>query len=136
MIGFRQNWSRCFYFQSSLSPYVPTEDEEVEKCKQYFYEKQKLFAQAYANNMRGQDLIEEVSKVNLIDCSYSGGKDGMLITQKILEKAYKLITPNEIIYLFVIQENPIDQIVSFFKEKGYEAFILKKQQNTTKFNLF
>ncbi|CAD8051537.1 unnamed protein product [Paramecium primaurelia] len=116
-------------------PYVPTEDDEVERCKKYFKEKQQLFAQAYANNLRGQDLIEEVAKVNLIDCSYSGGKDGMLVTWKILEKVTNLMNSNGIIYLFVIQDNPINEIIAFFKSKGFEGFILKKQQKYNEIQL-
>ncbi|CAD8147705.1 unnamed protein product [Paramecium octaurelia] len=116
-------------------PYVPTEDEEVERCKKYFKEKQQLFAKAYANNLRGQDLIEEVAKVNLIDCSYSGGKDGMEVTWKILEKVTKLMNANGIIYLFVIQDNPINEIIAFFKAKGFEGYILKKQQKYNEIQL-
>lgn len=55
-----------------------------------------------------------MAAVNLIDCSYSGGVDGMLVTWRILGDVIPLMNMNGIMYtlvvislLFLIADNPV-----------------------------
>lgn len=63
----------------------------------------------------------------MIDYSYCGGKDGMMVTWDVIQQV--LQREVSIVYLFAVQENPIKEIAKKFQEQGYAFAILSKQMS-------
>jgi 16S rRNA G1207 methylase RsmC len=49
--------------------------------------------------------------VNCIDISYAGGEKGMVLTWKMIHSAAKMLKPGGSLYLFLIKENNVQEII-------------------------
>ncbi|KAM3144199.1 hypothetical protein pb186bvf_003661 [Paramecium bursaria] len=102
-----QGLNKKFKFDVAIfnPPYVPTEPDELQNHLNYFKEKQQLFKKLIDEKVDGEQFIEQIQKVNLIDVSYSGGKDGMYMTWNIIDQLIAVMSNQGIMYLFHINKD-------------------------------
>jgi len=77
--------------------------------------------------LKANDL-DQASKINCIDLSYAGGKNGSEIILKILDSVAQLLkSPGGILYLLLLKDNNISEIIKIMVQNyGFKWQTLAK----------